>query len=277
MIVEYNINKPIIINEYLKSFHLSNSNLFKLISLNAITCNNKIVKNNETVEGKVYINFSFLEDNSSQIGTEIKLNILYEDDNFIAIDKESKILIHSDGNTFDTLLNGIVFYLKEKYDDSFVRPLHRIDFDTKGVVVFSKNILAHSYVNYLIENNLVYKKYLAITKGIIEKDVTLNYSIGKDRHNSKKYCVSRTGKPSITNVHVLKTNKKDNKSLIEVVIKTGRPHQIRLSLKEYGHPILGDTLYDNGIGDFKLLSKEFSFDYLGSKIYINSKKDYSNG
>lgn len=277
MIVEYNINKPIKINEYLKNFHISNANISKLISSDAIICNNMIVKDNEIVNESIYINYSLIEDNSSQVGSKINLDILYEDDNFIAIDKQDKILIHSDGNTIDTLLNGIVEYLKGKYDDSFIRPLHRIDFDTKGVVVFSKNILAHSYVNYLLENNLVLKRYLSITKGVIDKDIVLNYNIGKDRHNAKKYCVSKTGKPATTNVHILNVNKKANKTLVEVTIKTGRPHQIRLSLKEYGHPIVGDGLYDNGIGELKLISKEFSFDFLGNKIDIISKKDFSNG
>ena len=272
MIVEYKISIKQKLIDFLNKFHISKTNINRLINTNAISTASRIITNAlDEIEGSIYINYSAIEDNSHIDSYNFPISIIYEDDNFIAIDKTKPMLVHSDGNTKDTLLNALTYYLKEKYDDSFIRPIHRIDYDTMGVVVFSKNILAQSYVTYLLENNLVTKKYLAICQGIIKEDMTLNLKIAKDRHNSKKYCVSKTGKEAITKIKVIKNI--SNNTLIECDLKTGRPHQIRVSLAYINHPIVGDNLYSNATGNLKLLSKEFSFNYLGQAIRILSKKD----
>lgn len=272
MIVEYkNINK-IKINDFLASFYISKSNINKLLLNSAITDDEKLVKDSDTIEGNLYIDFSSIEDNINQAKTKMDLDIIYEDDNFIAVDKPRKVLVHSDGITTNTILNGVVYYLQEKHDDSYIRPLHRIDYDTAGVVLFSKNLLSYCFVSHLIEENNVIRKYHTLTEGIISSDIKLKYNIGRDRHNAKKYCISKTGKESITNIHVLKINKKENNTFVEAILETGRPHQIRVSLKEYNHPVIGDNLYGTG-NNLMLLSKEFSFKYLNKQVKIISKKE----
>ena len=272
MVNEYIIKKRIKAIDFLRSKHLSKSNIYKLFLNNALSTD-KIVKEEDYLENTtLYINFSLLETNDTLVPIKGDIDIIYEDDNFIAIDKRANTLIHSDGNTYNTILNNVVFYLQEKYDDSYVRPLHRIDYETSGVILFSKNILAQSYVSYLFENNKVYKKYYALSFGHFskeEKKVTLN--IGKDRHNSKKYIVSNTGKESITSLKLIKYI--NNTSLIEAVIYTGRPHQIRVTLQYLGYPIINDKLYNNiSNGNMKLLSKEIKFEYCDKIIDIESKQ-----
>ena len=277
MVNEYLIKNKITALDFLKQKKLSKANIYKLFQLQALSTT-KIIKENDILENEtLYINFSLLETNETQTPVQGKINIIYEDDNFIALDKDCNTLIHSDGNTFDTLLNYIVFYLQEKYDDSYVRPLHRIDYETSGVILFSKNILAHAYVSNLLETNNVFKKYQALVLGHFPKEnkkVILN--IGKDRHNSKKYIVSNTGKESITSVQLAEYS--NNYSLLDIIISTGRPHQIRVTLEYLGYPIINDSLYNKNYqnGNLKLLSKELKFKFENKTIDILSNKDVRN-
>lgn len=201
---------------------------------------------------------------------EYDINIIYENSEIIAVEKPSGMLVHSDGVTCNTMLNAVCYYLSLNGDDSVVRPLHRIDVDTTGVLLFSKNILAYSDINYQIENLLVLKKYQAIVKGSLESDGVIDMPIGRDRHNSKKYIVIKTGKKAHTEYKVIKKTK--SKSLIEVSITTGRTHQIRVHMASINYPILGDKLYGDGIGDMMLHSKRLEFTLLGKKMIIVSKK-----
>ena len=188
MVTEYRIYKPIKAIDFLKSMHLSSKNIYKLFSLNALSTT-KIIKEQDILENEIlYINFSLLETNEELVPVKGKIDIIYEDSNFIALDKKANILIHSDGITNNTLLNYVVYYLQDKYDDSYPRPLHRIDYEAQGVVLFSKNVLAQAYVSYLLETNKVYKRYNVISMGHFPKETNnIKLNIAKDRHNSKKY------------------------------------------------------------------------------------------
>lgn len=272
MVNEYYIKEKIKVIDFLKSMHLSKTNIYKLFQLKAISGKELLKENDEICNETLYINFSLLESNETLVPVKGDIDIIYEDNNFIALDKKSNTLIHSDGNNYDTLLNYIVFYLQEKYDDSYVRPLHRIDFETSGVILFSKNIIAHSYVSNLLEENKVFKRYNAICLGHFPKErKKVTVSIGKDRHNSKKYIVSKTGKEAITTFELIKYSK--NTSLLDVIIATGKPHQIRVTLSYLNYPIINDKLYNpnNSNGNMKLLSKEIKFRFLNDEIDILSK------
>lgn len=276
MVVECIVNTDITLENYLRKKHLSPKTIYKLCQANAISSLDKIL-NKESVltNGEhIYINFSLLETNDEQdesIDMHNSFNIIYEDDDIIAVDKKKNALIHSDGNTKETILNYLVHYLKEKGDDSYLRPLHRIDIETKGLCLFSKNIISYNDIEYQIENNKVTKTYLAYVNGVITEGDELTLLIGRDRHDSKKYVVSKTGKLAITAYKPIKVCR--DRTLLEIKIVTGRTHQIRVSMAYINHSVIGDKLYGKGeTEDLKLLSKSMSFTLNDKKVVITSEQ-----
>lgn len=282
MVSTYFINENTDLRNYLKMRHLSDAQVYKLVSNKAIT-NEISALNLETKLKKgnyIYINYSLLEDNDAQESyeyeNEINLNVLYEDSEIIAIDKMDNILIHSDGNTQKTLLNAVVYYLKSKGDDSYIRTLHRIDFETRGVCLFAKNILSYQEIDFQITTNNITRKYIAEVQGIVYTSQELRYFIGRDRHNAKKNIVlpnEKHGKESVTLIRPMKT--RNNNTLLDIEIKTGRTHQIRVSLEHIKHPILGDDLYGTKKNNQKLqlISKELSF-VLNNRPYKITSEQY---
>lgn len=261
MISSYQIKNETTVEMYLKTRGLSSKNIYKLINLNAITYNNQICKKDTKINSQyiLYINYSLLEDNTQQTSEKFDdkyMDILYEDDEIIVIDKKQNILVHSDGNNIHTLLNMLVDYLKQKYDDSYLRCVHRIDVETKGLCVFSKNILSYVDIEKQLELCKTVKIYHALVKGSIQNQ-TVTINISRDRHVNNKYIVTKNGKEATTEIKKLKQIK-DN-SLIECKIKEGRTHQIRLTLSFLKHPIIGDKLYGNSNKGLKLISKKITF------------------
>ena len=269
MVSSYIINKECTLNEFLESNHLSKSNINKLIECKAISNSNEYLNKDSIINigDEIYINYSLLEENEYELFDK-EITVLYEDREIIAVEKPRGILIHSDGNTNETLLNAVCNYLNKQGDDSFVRCLHRIDVDTTGIVLFSKNILAYNNINYQIENLLVNKEYRALVEGEIFEDGDVNLPIGRDRHNSRKYIVCSCGKPAYTKYQVIE--RKKGKTLLKVNITTGRTHQIRVHLSHIGHPIIGDSIYGKK-GKLKLHFYKIGFSLYGRYIEIKSK------
>lgn len=263
------------LRDWLEKNHLGKTNIYKLNELKAFSNEDGIINLDYVFKFRdaLYINFSLLEDNSSVADYDYDLSILYEDDNIIAIDKNKGILIHSDGNTSQTLLNAVTSYLHKKYDDSYLRAVHRIDLETSGVVVFAKNILAYNYLTYQMENQLIEKEYLAYVSGYIANDGVCELYISKDRHNSKKYVgFKKATNNAITKYKVLKHT--NTRTLLRINIVTGKPHQIRVTMAFLNRPIVGDKLYGNDQSKtMYLLSNMIKFNLFDKNIEIKSKKD----
>lgn len=174
------------------------------------------------------------------------LNILYEDDYLIAVDKPAGIIVHGDGTGIATLTDLLIGDSPQLTGE--VQALQRLDRETSGIVLFSKQKETQALFDAMIAERRISKRYLAIVSGKFpERPQTFRDPIGRDRHDSRRMRVSRTGKQALTRAHLLAFEPSDTagpaRSLLEVDLLTGRKHQIRVHLSHAGFPIVGDDLY----------------------------------
>lgn len=167
-----------------------------------------------------------------------KLNILYEDDHIIVIDKKGGITMNSKNH--ENLSNHIAYYFKDNNIKSKVRLINRLDMNTSGIMLVAKNKYAQSYYQKQIEDNKLIKKYIAYVEGKFDINEKFVIKLAYDKDN-KNYIKSSDGKEAITIFKTLESN--DKFSIIEARILTGKTHQIRASLSYLKHPIIGDYLY----------------------------------
>ncbi len=243
----YNINeegKTII--EFLSSFHLGKEKIKLYLRPNHILVNGKFEKSDYILkkEDKLELIDDLYQDLKP---LNKKLNIIYEDDYLLIVNKPTNILIHSDGNqnVDNTLSNVVANYYKNKDINIPVRYIHRLDKDTTGITIFAKDPLTEAYLDDLIEKRILHRDYLAFVEGSLDKDIIINKPIGRDRHINNKYRISETGKEAITIVKVIKNYKKY--TLVRLSLKTGRTHQIRVHMASISHPLCGDTLYGGSL------------------------------
>lgn len=176
-------------------------------------------------------------------GDWMDLNVLYEDDFAIIVNKPSGIEIHpSQKGQRGTLANGLAAYYEATGQACRVRPVHRLDKETTGPVLFAKNELAHAKFDQAMREKKIDRLYIAVAEGIIEQDKgVINKPIGQDRHHSTKRRVSETGDPAVTRFEVV--DRFAEHTLVRLRLETGRTHQIRVHLSSINHPIAGDGLY----------------------------------
>ena len=174
-----------------------------------------------------------------------KLNILYEDNHIIVVEKPFNILSQSDDTKDIDMLTIIKEYIKEKYNkpgNVYLGLVHRLDRPTGGLMVFAKTSKAASRLSKQIKDNKMIKKYLAIVIGTLkEKQKTLEDYIEKTNDNSSIITTKEKGKYAKLNYVILK--EKNNLSLVEIILDTGRHHQIRIQFKNINHPLYGDQRY----------------------------------
>ncbi|TDT69875.1 23S rRNA pseudouridine1911/1915/1917 synthase [Hypnocyclicus thermotrophus] len=195
---------------------------------------------------------------------EIKLNIVYEDEEILIIDKDPGIVVHPTLKKVDkTLANGIVYYFKEKYNKIMIpRFYNRLDMDTSGLIIITKTGFAQSFLQEKCE---VKKYYLAIVEGIIEKDeFILEKPIGRIGNNLKREIlpIENGGQYAKTKVKVLEKNIEKNITLIEVELFTGRTHQIRVHMSSIGHPLIGDKLYSDKERNIRQLLHAYRLEFI---------------
>ena len=243
-------NEGLRIDRYLASeLDISRSKIQKLIEEEKVFVNGKVVPSSYAVkiDDKIEVQDD-LDYNIKVEAEDIPIDIVYEDDDLLIINKESGMVVHpAPGHYHGTLVNALL-YLYPLNSGEKERPgiVHRLDKDTSGLMVVAKNEWTHEKLSEMISTKLVERKYLAIVQGVIKHDTgEIDAPIGRDSHNRQKMAVTDVhGKDAITHFKVLE--KLNNSTYIECKLDTGRTHQIRVHMAYIGHPVLNDPLYGRG-------------------------------
>ncbi len=178
----------------------------------------------------------------------IPIQIIFEDEHLLIINKPPGLVAHpARGTPCGTLANGISYYQNLTNQNFKIRFINRIDMDTSGIILIAKTAYAQDHITKQMKNRSIQKKYLTLVKGILlEKEGTINLPIDIEEPDSMKRAIKETGLPSITHYKVLKEYS-EGYSLLSINLETGRTHQIRVHLSHIGHPIAGDSLYDDSL------------------------------
>ncbi len=236
------IDQEIFLDEYLTGLHFPRKDIHLLKMEKRIRLNKKVVTGNLLLQPDDILEINVLkqEDNNLQPLNE-PLDVLYEDDYLLVVNKPTGIIIHDDGVTERTLDGIVANYYLENGQRHPVYHVHRLDKETSGVILYCKQTYLLGILDYQLAHKEIKREYLALVMGRMRTPITIDKPIGKDRHTNNKYRISETGKAAITHIEPLQTHK--NTTLVKCQLETGRTHQIRVHLASISHPIVGDELY----------------------------------
>lgn len=238
---------------------LSRSFIQKIIKDGGVYVNGNPVKSSYKVHAEDEVRFLLPPSVEPDIAAEdIPLDILYEDEDVIVVNKPKNMVVHpAAGHYSGTLVNALMFHCGAELSgiNGVMRPgiVHRIDRDTTGSIIACKNDLAHNKIAEQLKEHSVNRRYHAICYGVIKEDEgVINKPIGRHPTDRKKMAVNeKNGKNAVTHYRVLK--RFDKYTYVECVLETGRTHQIRVHMDSIGHPLLGDEVYGgNRKSPFKL-------------------------
>lgn len=255
----------------------------RLIEENKITVNGKKEKSSYKVQNGDKIEIE--EEPAKEIelkAQDIPLEILYEDNDMIVVNKPKGMVVHpANGNPDGTLVNAIMSICKDSLSGigGEIRPgiVHRLDKNTSGAIIIAKNDKAHINLSEQLKNHEIKKTYIALVRGVVkENNATINMPIGRSKKDRKKMDVDKNGKEAITHFKVLKRYK--DCTLLEINIETGRTHQIRVHLSHIGYPIIGDEVYSNGKNKWNIegqclhaKSLDFMHPITGKQMHIEAE------
>lgn len=241
-----NLTKYENVKQVLKEeFLISDRLIVKLKNSKQIYLNNEhtFVNQKLKIGDKILVDLDFKETSDNIVPTKMNLDILYEDDGLLIVNKPPFMPVHPSMDHFeDSLSNGIKNYFNSIGLKRKIRPVNRLDKNTSGIVVFAKNEYMQECLIKQMKSGSFKKEYLALVDGVIDKKMqVIDAPIARKDDSIIERCVSENGDRAITEVELLQTF--DNYSLVKCNLKTGRTHQIRVHLSYIGHPILGDDLY----------------------------------
>ena len=254
------------IDKYLaEELGISRSTVKKMIDEGFVLVNGKKAKASlilsETDE--LFVKDGFIKEASFE-AEDIPINIVYEDDDLLVINKKSGMVVHpGNGNTSGTLVNALMHYTKNLSNKEAFRPgiVHRIDKDTSGLMLVAKNDKAHDILAEGFKNKTIKREYIALVCGVIGEDSgVIDAPIGRDAKDRKKMCVtSENSKKAVTHFKVLK--RYEHYTLLRLILDTGRTHQIRVHMKYIGHPVYNDPVYGKAYNDFGQFLHSASIDF----------------
>ena len=237
---------------------ITRSQLKNLINDGHVTVNGQPVKPKYKVQAGDKISLVKPEPQSLELTPEnIPLDIVYEDDDVIVVNKPQGMVVHpAPGHPNHTLVNALLYHSPLSTINGTFRPgiVHRIDKDTSGLLMVAKNDLAHQSLAEQLRNKTNKREYLALVYGQIKEDEgTIDAPLGRNPQDRKKQAVVKDGRHAVTHFKVVK--RYDNFTLVKCILETGRTHQIRVHMKYIGHPLVGDPLY----GPRKVIGKNGQF------------------
>lgn len=254
------------IDKYLaEELGISRSIVKKMIDEGFVLVNGKEVKASLILSeaDELFVKDGFIKEASFE-AEDIPINIVYEDDDLLVINKKSGMVVHpGNGNTSGTLVNALMHYTKNLSNKEAFRPgiVHRIDKDTSGLMLVAKNDKAHDILAEGFKNKTIKREYIALVCGVIGEDSgVIDAPIGRDAKDRKKMCVtSENSKKAVTHFKVLK--RYEDYTLLRLILDTGRTHQIRVHMKYIGHPVYNDPVYGKAYNDFGQFLHSASIDF----------------
>lgn len=254
------------IDKYLaEELGISRSTVKKMIDEGFVLVNGKEVKASLILSeaDELFVKDGFMKEASFE-AEDIPINIVYEDDDLLVINKKSGMVVHpGNGNTSGTLVNALMHYTKNLSNKEAFRPgiVHRIDKDTSGLMLVAKNDKAHDILAEGFKNKTIKREYIALVCGVIGEDTgVIDAPIGRDTKDRKKMCVtSENSKKAVTHFKVLK--RYEHYTLLRLILDTGRTHQIRVHMKYIGHPVYNDPVYGKAYNDFGQFLHSASIDF----------------
>lgn len=254
------------IDKYLaEELGISRSTVKKMIDEGFVLVNGKKVKASLILSeaDELFVKDGFIKEASFE-AEDIPINIVYEDDDLLVINKKSGMVVHpGNGNTSGTLVNALMHYTKNLSNKEAFRPgiVHRIDKDTSGLMLVAKNDKAHDILAEGFKNKTIKREYIALVCGVIGEDNgVIDAPIGRDAKDRKKMCVtSENSKKAVTHFKVLK--RYEDYTLLRLILDTGRTHQIRVHMKYIGHPVYNDPVYGKAYNDFGQFLHSASIDF----------------
>ncbi|MDP8268671.1 MAG: RluA family pseudouridine synthase [Candidatus Tenebribacter davisii] len=252
MKIEYKENEKQRIDKYLVSLNLeklySRSFIDKLLKNEAILVNGKVVKKNHKLTSSDIIEITIPPKDEVEIKPQnIPFDIIWEDDDIVIVNKPAGLVVHPGAGISDgTLVNALMYHFKEvlstRHDPLRPGIVHRLDKETSGLLIVAKNDKVHSLLSRMFQDRIIKKTYLAVTVGIPPKtEDTINTMIGRSKRDRIKMTVTDDGRDAITHYKIIKYY--DFFSVSEIILETGRTHQIRVHFSHINCPILGDNTY----------------------------------
>lgn len=257
------------VQEFFDNYIPSKKTQHLLIQNKNILMDNNPVKREDDIVG-LTLSINLYPDKYDYVKVENELNIVYEDEIIVIVNKPKDLIVHSDGSNDLTLTKLVESYYVNN-NNVCAQPIHRLDKETSGLVIYSKSIIFQPILDKLLSEKQIRRNYFAFVEGKIEKgkSFTVDKPIGNDRHNSNKRIIYKNGQLAVTKFKCIACNKKNNYSILQCSLETGRTHQIRVHLASEGYPILNDDLYGH---NSKLCSRMGLFAY-SVELYHPLKED----
>lgn len=225
-----------------------------------ITINGNTVRTNHTLLLGETLKVTLIENMGSEniVPVDGSIDIIYEDEDIMVINKKADIPIHpSQGNFYNSLANYVAFYFKEKNEDFTYRCINRLDRNTTGLLIVAKNMLSAAILSKMVSKREIYREYRAIVSGCIGEEGIIDAPIAREEESIITRCVDyNRGDRAIT--YYRRLQYKNNMSLVGIKLETGRTHQIRVHMKYIGHTLLGDSLYG---GDCSKINRQALHSY----------------